>query len=100
MSLRLKGPKDAVIIFTASAKKGIRFHFPIRATSTEFRDRFRRLLAEYTEGWREGIDNEGWPQDPPGSAGSIHWWHLQEIGSQMPTTTGFQVAVVGALIVK
>jgi len=100
VSFFVHGPEDAPAVFNASAQKGIRFHFPIQATTPEYRDRFWKLFAEYAETWRTGVDDNGWPKDNVESPRPIHWWNVHESLDGFPQEHGYSETAVGVLIVN
>ena len=65
ITFTMKGPEDQLFIFSASAEKGLRFHFPTKETTPEYRDNFWSAFALYTKSWKEEAVKRKFPLDPP-----------------------------------
>lgn len=74
MTYPMKGPEDQLLLFSASAEKGLRFHFPIEDTTAEYRDNFWSAFAAYVSAWKREAIKRGFPLDPPPEDSSPLKW--------------------------
>ncbi|MEM1117988.1 MAG: hypothetical protein AAGJ11_15865 [Bacteroidota bacterium] len=83
----VRGPEGRVLLVSASAEKGIRFHFHTETTPPAYRDRYLRVVASYFEGMAGSLADYGLEPDAPEGSPPSAWWSavqasLQSMGSE------------------
>jgi hypothetical protein len=86
-SIPLMGPEDRPLVLSASAEKGLRFHFPTETTPVSYRDRFWKHFADYAAEWRAGVEGRNLPKDPPHEVfgrPAEHWRAMRQFAERRP----------------
>jgi len=70
----LEGPEQKLLLLNISSEKGIRFQFPLKGSSTAYRDAFWQVFAGYAEFWKNAAVEKGFATDPAGARSPLGWW--------------------------
>lgn len=94
----LRGPEDRLFALSASAEKGLRFHFSIEQTPIAYRDQMWEYFAEFAEVSRRVLLAQEVPADPGSDAAPQEWWEAaSQVASRMELS-GEPVQTFGVVI--
>ena len=74
--LAIMAPEHRLLVFRASAEKGLLVAFPIFTKRIEYRDDFLSVFADFCEAYRAGLEARGVAPAPDPSCRPLDWWTL------------------------
>jgi hypothetical protein len=97
-TISVTGPEEEKIMISVSEEKGISFHFNPKITSSEYRDAFWSVFADYAEGWKNEAIERDFSQDYEKESPSLqHWLTMSKFMAQEREKSN--VMEIGILIV-
>jgi len=93
----LEGPEGALVLFSVSQEKGLRFLFPVERTPHAYRDAFWQVFAGYAAFWNAAASGKGFARDPAGERTPLVWWEASSAAFRAQETSGRRLDGFGTL---
>ncbi len=95
--IAIMAPEHRLLVFRASAEKGLLVAFPTETRRVDYRDDFLSVFADYCEAYRAGLEARGVAPAPDLTCRPLDWWTLLDAASEREELASGAGVTIGML---